>query len=422
MKKIWIVLIAVIFLILIGCAKSEEPAQPQEQPPANEPAPQPEPEMKELTLLTTRSKARTEEIIKQFEEKSGIKIRVKFEMPKDIMANKDKPIDADVVWTSDLEFINRLQKENHVITIVSKSPWGMMANTDKVKNLNSAINEYAHGTMWANQVAFPDVRHSNGLVWATNLYGIDPKTEHFFEDLNNIGLSLYHEEWGVANKVSKGEQTIGVGNVSDALHHAALGDPITVAPITGKYGKTLMVDNAVIKITNAENQEEAEEFVRFLTSAEMEKILTDQYFEIPLTEGVAVNEKLKPFIDSPQFTFNYDELKPKMDEVSRELTKMFGGELTAELPYDIGKFRDIKNPTYDADVEPIIATRCLTCHAVENGMRPELDFSKPDKVKAQAESGTLAKAIGPDGQMRTFSKISEEEVDVILRWIDQGMK
>lgn len=423
MKKIWIVTVSIIFLFLIGCGTNgEQTPERQEQSSANKSTPDSASVARSLTLLTTRSKARTDAILKQFEDQSGIKVTVKYEMPKDIMANKDKPIAADVVWTSDIEFINRLKKENHIITKVSKSPWGIMANTEKVTDLNPAINEYAHDTMWKNQVAFPDVRHSNGLVWAANLYRIDPKTKHFFEDLNKIGLSLYHEEWGVANKVSKGEQTIGIGNISDALHHVALGDPITVAPVSGKYGKTFMVENTLIQMTYGKNKEEAEEFVRFLTSAEIEKLLTDQYFEIPLTEGIAPNEKLIAFINSPQLAYNYDELSPTMNEVSQELTKMFGGELTAELPYELEKLKDIKNPTYNDDVKPIIDTRCLSCHAVENGIRPALDFSNVDNVKTQAENGTLTKVIEPEGQMRAFSKISQEEVNVIIRWIEQGMK
>lgn len=79
--------------------------------------------------------------------------------------------------------------------------------------------------------------------------------------------------------------------------------------------------------------------------------------------------------------------------------------------------------SYSADIQPILASRCLSCHSEakqgldRNGARVGVDFDTYELAKENAER---ANSRIQSGSMPPSSGIPEEERQLFQLWLDQG--
>ncbi|MEX2119748.1 MAG: PSD1 and planctomycete cytochrome C domain-containing protein [Pirellulales bacterium] len=90
-------------------------------------------------------------------------------------------------------------------------------------------------------------------------------------------------------------------------------------------------------------------------------------------------------------------------------------------------------PSYEADVRPILASRCLECHGAEQ-RKAELDLSTPEGLLQGGESGAAVEPGKPDESLLyemvheelmpagDSEPLSEAEVETIRRWIAAGAR
>ncbi len=77
----------------------------------------------------------------------------------------------------------------------------------------------------------------------------------------------------------------------------------------------------------------------------------------------------------------------------------------------------VPNPTYNANIKPIIANNCLECH--QSKQTPHLNTYQ--EVRNQAETGALlCKIQGLCGIMPPTGKMPQVNVNMIKLWAEQG--
>lgn len=78
------------------------------------------------------------------------------------------------------------------------------------------------------------------------------------------------------------------------------------------------------------------------------------------------------------------------------------------------------NPTYLANIKPIMTTNCTNCHSAESGQEPYLETY--DQVKESIINGTLIQEIeAPTGQgMPESGRMQQSRIDLINLWVANG--
>jgi hypothetical protein len=116
--------------------------------------------------------------------------------------------------------------------------------------------------------------------------------------------------------------------------------------------------------------------------------------------------------------------------VSRSLPFVVGASFVvvsaAMTPRAVSRSAD---PTFAEDVAPVLYKNCTSCHH-PGGLGPfsllDYDSAAPKlrKIKGMVASGRMPpwQAEGPRGMFRNDRRLTAEEKDLIIRWIDSGAK
>lgn len=78
------------------------------------------------------------------------------------------------------------------------------------------------------------------------------------------------------------------------------------------------------------------------------------------------------------------------------------------------------NPTYVADIKPIMTANCTNCHSIAGGQNPYLETY--DQVKDAIVNGVLIQEIeAPSGQgMPQNLRMPQAKIDLINQWVSNG--
>lgn len=78
------------------------------------------------------------------------------------------------------------------------------------------------------------------------------------------------------------------------------------------------------------------------------------------------------------------------------------------------------NPTYIANIKPIMTSNCTSCHSIDGGQTPYLETY--DQVKDAVINGALIQEIeAPSGQgMPEIGRMSQPKIDMINYWVSNG--
>ncbi|MDI1256284.1 MAG: hypothetical protein PSV16_09285 [Flavobacterium sp.] len=78
------------------------------------------------------------------------------------------------------------------------------------------------------------------------------------------------------------------------------------------------------------------------------------------------------------------------------------------------------NPTYMANVKPIMNANCTSCHSIDGGQEPYLETY--DQVKnAVQNNGLLDEIAAPSGQgMPELARMPQSKIDAINTWTNNG--
>lgn len=80
----------------------------------------------------------------------------------------------------------------------------------------------------------------------------------------------------------------------------------------------------------------------------------------------------------------------------------------------------VTDPTYTADVKPIMNGNCTSCHSVDGGQEPYLETY--DQVRnAVIEEGLLDEISAPSGEgMPEAGRMPQSKINIVTTWANNG--
>ncbi|MDI3270387.1 MAG: extracellular solute-binding protein [Bacillota bacterium] len=279
---------------------------------------------KSITLYAGQHKEVVEPLVKAFEEKTGITVRIRWggtgELPNQI-AEEGSRSPADVIWIEATSPLVGLKGKGllaplpaDVLSAVPapyRDPEGrwvsaslrlrvVVYNPDLVKeeDIPASILELA-AAPWEHQVAYAPSGAFQGQIEAMAQSFGEAKTLDWLRWLKVNG-EIYKNNTAIVKAVDDGRVALGlINNYYYYIQKAELQDQLKARIYYytngDPGGQALGAGLAVLE--HAPNPEGAQAFVAFLVSPEGQALMAQNSYEYPVREGVPANPALPPFAE-----------------------------------------------------------------------------------------------------------------------------
>lgn len=300
-KVVALILSVMLCLLLGGCASSI-----QLDPKNN------------LIIYTPHSPSFTDAIVEEFEKQTHIQVNVvkagTGELVERIREEGDEPL-ADILWggslsimmkgqdlwegytsVNDKAFYPQYQNTDHIFTRFNIMPCAIIVNTDlldgvEVKGYADLLNPKLKG-----KIAMCDPRKSSTAIESvTNMLYVmgdgnpDNGWDYVEKFIENCDGELLSSSSSVFNKVISGEYAVGVTYEGAAMY---IEPDSHVKLIYPEEGAIANADGITI-IKNAKQRKNAEKFIDFVTSKEMQAYVADECFR----RSVRTDVESENFVD-----------------------------------------------------------------------------------------------------------------------------
>ncbi|MBT9259866.1 MAG: extracellular solute-binding protein [Clostridiales bacterium] len=308
-RKAAALMVLVALFLVAGCASLGGAGNAAERP-------------KSITLYAGQHKEVVEPLVKAFEEKTGITVRIRWgetgELPNQI-AEEGARSPADVIWIEATPPLVGLKERGllaplpeDVLAAVPapyRDPEGqwvsaslrlraVVYNPDLVKEaeIPASILDLA-SPRWEGQVAYAPSGAFQGQIEAMVQSFGEEKTLEWLRWLKAHG-EMYKNNTAITKAVNDGRVALGlINNYYFYIQKAELKDQLKARIYFytngDPGGQVLGAGVAVLK--HAPNPEGAQAFVAFLLSEEGQKLMAQNSYEYPVREGVPANPALPPF-------------------------------------------------------------------------------------------------------------------------------
>ncbi len=312
---------------------------------------------KEVVVYTSTDQVFSEPVLRAFETKTGIKVKMVFDTEETkstglvnrLIAEKQRP-QCDVFWSNDPLRVEILKQKGVLQPYFSpnakdipqkfKDPQGywtgfsgrirvILVNTELVKE-----EDYPRSTMdmtepkWKGQFAMANPLFGTTSFHIAALFVLwgDEKAKEFLQKIKANGLRLASSNGEVARWVAQGKVKFGFVDNDDAFSAMEEGAPVKMI-IPDQNGEgTLFMPNAVAIIKGAPHPELARKMVDFLLSPEVEEMLAKATCrQIPLHPGVSPPEGLPDIFRIKTMEVSYPEVGKKMQEILPYLKSWVSG-------------------------------------------------------------------------------------------------
>ena len=323
---------AVLTLMLAGCGRRQQ-----------------------VVIYTSVDQPFAEPILKDFEQRSGIRVRPVYDVEaakttglvNRLIAEKGRP-QADVFWSS--EAVRTIVLRRQGVLAVYRSPaadaipagfrdpdgfWTgfaararvLLANTNLVKesDLPKSILELAE-PKWRGRVAlpYPLFGTTSAHVAAIFLTLGDEKAKDYFRRLKANGVQVVDGNAASRDRVAAGDVAIGFTDTDDANVAVQAGQPVRVIYPDQEGLGTLLIPNTVSLIAGAPHAEAGKKLIDYLLSAGVEERLAAMdSAQIPLRPGVKTPAHVLPLSAIKTMQLDYDRLADKLDEAMKFAQETF---------------------------------------------------------------------------------------------------
>jgi len=311
---------------------------------------------KTVVIYTSVDQVYSEKIFKQFENKTGIKVKAVYDIEASksvglanrLIAEKNMP-KADVFWNG--EILQTLDlKEKGVLDradisaaktlpaafVDSDGYWYGFGGRARVLLVNKSLisldkcphtlEELAESPYLKKAgIAYPVFGTTATQAAALYAYWGDVKAKAFYTSLYKGGISVLEGNSVVKDFVSQKKLFFGLTDSDDALSEMEKNKDLAVILLDqGENGMgTLVTPNTVAFIKGAPHPSEADAFMEFLLSSETEQTLVnDGWIHIPahadVTPAIALNAaKIKPM------AVDFNEMYKKLESSKNDMIKIF---------------------------------------------------------------------------------------------------
>jgi iron(III) transport system substrate-binding protein len=311
----------------------------------------------EVVIYTSVDQVYSEPVFFEFENRTGIHVRPVYDVEaakttglvNRLIAEKAHP-QADVFWSGEIVQTMLLEQEGVLERYDSpsaadipsryKSPNGswtgfggrgrvLLVNTQRLGTnpAPKSIYDFFDERYPADSLGIAYPMFGTTSTHAAALYAVlgRDKAQAFFNRLNERGIRVVDGNSVVRDLVANGQLTFGLIDTDDACGAVERGAPvIIVIPDQESNGLgTLIIPNTVAVIAGAPHKQEAEEFMDYLLSQNMEaELVQSGWIHIPVREGGGVN----PCINSSAILTmktTYSGIFPYLAQSQQDLREIF---------------------------------------------------------------------------------------------------
>jgi iron(III) transport system substrate-binding protein len=312
----------------------------------------------DVVLYCSQDQEYAEGLVKQFEQKTGLKVRAQYDveltksigLTNQIELEKDNPR-CDVFWNN--EPINTIFLKNAGLLAPYNSPnaadipptfkdpdgyWSGFAARGRIIIANDKLA--GEGPKPSRLMDLIDPKQKGRCVLAKPLAGTtvthmlvlfevlgDQPTRNFLEKLVSDGVDTAAGNAHVMRQVREGVHAWGFTDTDD--YHGAKVDGFAVSSIYPDQGAdetgTLVLPNTVAMVRGGPHPENAKKLIDYLLSPEVEqKLAAGRSAQIPLHPTVPHPEHVKvPGIDFKPMTVDFAKVAEKYNERMEYLKKLF---------------------------------------------------------------------------------------------------
>lgn len=256
----------------------------------------------ELVVYCAHDSIFADSIIRDFETNSGIRVRIRFDEETNkslgltnlLIAEKKNPR-CDVFWNNQTLGMIRLKNEEVLATCDASlfvaipsqfkdadNQWAGFAarlrvfiiNTDKMEATEDAVSRVLTSNSLSKvAIALPmfgtTLSHYSVLCDQMGLAGL----KNWHQSLRVRGIREARGNGAVKDLVAEGVCDLGFTDTDDAFAAIDAGKPVKMLPVRLASGNTICIPNSVAMIRNCAHPQEAEQFIRYLLSPEVELAL-----------------------------------------------------------------------------------------------------------------------------------------------------
>ncbi|MBM4030447.1 MAG: extracellular solute-binding protein [Planctomycetes bacterium] len=308
-----------------------------------------------VVCYTSTDQVFSEPILKAFEEKTGIRVRAKYDTEETkttglvnlLQAERARP-QADVFWSSETGRAIALRAAGCLAPYKSPSAAGIpdgfkdpegywtgfsararviLYNTRLVQGAPpSSLLDYLRPE-WRGKAALANPMFGTTAFHATALFVAwgDERALDFFRRARANGLQVLPSNGAVKNAVADGRAAWGIVDTDDANVAIKDGKPVAMAyPDQDGLGTPVM-PNTVSLIAGAPHPEAARALIDYLLSPETEKRLAElDCVQVPLHPGVQTPPNVRPVSAIRPMAVGYAAVAARMQEVTKQLMGVLG--------------------------------------------------------------------------------------------------
>ncbi len=310
---------------------------------------------KEVIIYSSLDQIFSEPILKEFEKKSGIKVKAVYDVEaakttglvNRLIAEKDNP-QADVFWNSEVGRTLVLKKKGILQPYFSPSaenipsqfrdPEGywtgfaarariIIVNTELVKpeeepkSIFDLIKEE-----WKGQVAIGNPLFGTTATQSAALFVKlgDERAKEYFQRFKANEVAIVAGNSVVRDRVVGGELKVGLTDTDDANLAIQEGKPVKIIYPDQETIGTLVIPNTICLIKKAPHPEEGKKLIDYLLSEEVEsKLAHSGSMQIPVRVTVKTPDYVPPIGKIKAMDISYQDIADNMEPSARVLQETF---------------------------------------------------------------------------------------------------
>jgi iron(III) transport system substrate-binding protein len=309
---------------------------------------------REVVVYTSVDQVFAEPVLREFETRSGIRVRSVFDTEETkstgvlnrIIAERSRP-QADVFWSGDpmrpFQLIRRDLVESYAppgasaLPAYAKDPQGrwtgvsararvLLVNSDLVRAEGPRSIKDLADPRWRGQTAIANPLFGTTTAHVAALFSAwgDAEAKRFLEAVKANGVRIASSNGEVKRLVASGEVAWGLTDTDDASEALRTGAPVSVVfPDQDELG-TLLMPTSIVVLRGIAHPEHARSLVDYLASPAVEKYLAENGAHLPLQPGVAAPPALFPPQNFRAMQVDYGDLAATIERIQPWLREWTG--------------------------------------------------------------------------------------------------
>jgi iron(III) transport system substrate-binding protein len=308
-----------------------------------------------VIVYTSVDQVFSEPVLKDFEKKTGIKVKVIYDTEETkstgvlnrLIAEKDNPR-CDVFWSGDPVRTNVLKHkeitEPYISPVASDIPdvykdpqhnWTGFSARARVliynkkllpgDSLPMSILDLSE-PMYKNNTAIANPLFGTTTFHIAALFSVlgDEKAKEFLASLKNNGVVIVASNGDVKKRVITGEIACGLTDTDDAFEAKKESPDVDYLFLDQSGIGTLIMPNTVCLIKNSPHGENGKRLIDYLLSRDTEAKLAVSCAQMPLHKGVNTPHNVPSLDNIKPMQIDYDKTSQKLEDIQKYLKKWAG--------------------------------------------------------------------------------------------------